>query len=317
MSSCLFLFRRAGHRQMRGRDHGFLSRLEICPGKLETAAAGKDTVFRSLFREQSKAVVRTCAAAAHPKCVPYPRRRGAPEMCAPREKKRGLIPGVSLVGAMENSAEVPAGQRAGRDRKGKPQKGTLKQRGELAEMAFMFKAAGLGFGVAKPWGDSERYDFILDSGERLWRVQVKSTYVARAHMYSVNAGGNSRDNKRESYTAEEIDILVAYIVAEEIWYVVPVAAFAPRKHLIFYPSGCCSGGPYEKYREAWDLMKADPAHRDLDRSWALGGQCRRERPARAGRFRTELRRGCSVQAWSGPRACRAPARAGTLAPTCL
>ena len=42
---------------------------------------------------------------------------------------------------MENSAEVPAGQRAGRDKKGKPQKGTDKQRGELAEMRFMLKAA--------------------------------------------------------------------------------------------------------------------------------------------------------------------------------
>jgi hypothetical protein len=68
---------------------------------------------------------------------------------------------------MENSAEVPAGQRAGRDRKGKAQKGTVKQRGELAEMGFMFKAEGLGFGVAKPCGDSERYDL---SGKRLWGV---------------------------------------------------------------------------------------------------------------------------------------------------
>ena len=88
---------------------------------------------------------------------------------------------------MENSAEVPAGQRAGRDRKGKPQKGTDKQRGELAEMAFMFKAAGLGFGVAKPWGDSEHYDFALDTGKRFVRVQVKSTYVSRRLSYAVNA----------------------------------------------------------------------------------------------------------------------------------
>jgi len=79
---------------------------------------------------------------------------------------------------MENSAEVPAGQRAGRDRKGKAQKGTLKQRGELAEMGFMFKAAGLGFGVAKPWGDSERYDFILDNGHRLLRVQIDNRPAA-------------------------------------------------------------------------------------------------------------------------------------------
>ena len=41
---------------------------------------------------------------------------------------------------------------------------TRKRRGEIAEAAFLAKAASLGFGVAKPWGDSERYDFIIDSG---------------------------------------------------------------------------------------------------------------------------------------------------------
>ena len=51
-----------------------------------------------------------------------------------------------------------------------------KAKGELGEMIFLHKASSLGFGVAKPFGDNERYDFILDSGERLWRVQVKSTY---------------------------------------------------------------------------------------------------------------------------------------------
>jgi PD-(D/E)XK endonuclease len=170
---------------------------------------------------------------------------------------------------MENSVEVPAGQRAGRDRKGKAQKGTRTQRGELAEMGFMFKAAGLGFGVAKPCGGSERYDFILDSGSRLWRVQVKSTYVARAHSYVINAIGGSSLNKK-SYTAEQIDMLVAYIVAEDAWYVVPIGAFAPRVHLKFYPTGSHYGGLYEKYREVWSLMKAEPENHAFDHSSALG-----------------------------------------------
>ena len=38
--------------------------------------------------------------------------------------------------------------------------------GERSEAAFLYKASQLGFGVAKPWGDSERYDFILDNGRR-------------------------------------------------------------------------------------------------------------------------------------------------------
>jgi PD-(D/E)XK endonuclease len=190
-------------------------------------------------------------------------------MCASPEEEAQLYRRVSLVGAMENSAEVPAGQRAGRDRKGKAQKGTRKQRGELAEMGFMFKAAGLGFGVAKPCGDSERYDFILDSGTRLWRVQVKSTYVERAHSYIIKAKG-STDGKRQAYTAMQIDILVAYIVADDAWYVIPIRAFAPRTQLKFYPSGNKKGGLYEKYREAWHLMKAESKNQDFNHSSVLG-----------------------------------------------
>jgi PD-(D/E)XK endonuclease len=103
----------------------------------------------------------------------------------------------------------------------------------------------------------------------LWRVQVKSTYVARAHSYIINAKG-STDGKRQAYTATQIDILVAYVVADDAWYVIPVGAFAPRTQLKFYPSGSKKGGLYEKYREAWHLMKAEPDNRDFAGSHTLG-----------------------------------------------
>ena len=81
-----------------------------------------------------------------------------------------------------------------------------------------------------------------------------------------------REAKKDAYTAEEIDILVVYIVVEDAWYVVPVAAFAPRLTLTFYPSGCLkkNGGLYEQYREAWESMKEEPANRDLASSRVLG-----------------------------------------------
>jgi hypothetical protein len=40
---------------------------------------------------------------------------------------------------------------------------STKRRGELAELAFVLKAANQGLGVSRPYGDSERYDFILDT----------------------------------------------------------------------------------------------------------------------------------------------------------
>jgi hypothetical protein len=55
-------------------------------------------------------------------------------------------------------------------------------------------------------------------------------------------------------TAKDIDVIVAYIVSQDIWYVVPVKAFVPRKNLWFYPDGSKKGAMFEKYRDAWWVM---------------------------------------------------------------
>src|SRR6202034_4093336 len=56
---------------------------------------------------------------------------------------------------------------------------TPKQLGEFAEAEFVAKAVGMGFVVARPWGDSEPYDFIVNPKKSFyfWRVQVKSAHT--------------------------------------------------------------------------------------------------------------------------------------------
>ena len=39
-----------------------------------------------------------------------------------------------------------------------------KRMGELSQAMFLQKASSLGFGVALPWGDSEKYDFVVWAG---------------------------------------------------------------------------------------------------------------------------------------------------------
>jgi hypothetical protein len=129
-----------------------------------------------------------------------------------------------------------------------------KKRGELAELAFVYKAASLGFGVARPYGDSDRFDFIVLSGEHCWKVQVKSSSAIQYGAYLVNAQRNA-NGKAIPYTADEIDFLVAHIVPEDGWLVIPVEAFAPRKSIRVYPKGDGRTGRYEQYREAWCLME--------------------------------------------------------------
>jgi hypothetical protein len=125
-----------------------------------------------------------------------------------------------------------------------------KHRGELAELAFMRKAATLGFAVAKPWGECDRYDVVVRAGKVFWRVQVKSVLAmapAKRH-YRVKVTGNCKS----TYTADEIDFLVAYIFPEDSWYVFPVAVVENRKVVCITPGSKRS--PLEQYREAWTLM---------------------------------------------------------------
>jgi hypothetical protein len=133
---------------------------------------------------------------------------------------------------------------------------TKKRLGEMAEAAFLHKASTLGFGVSKPWGDSDPYDLIVDSGNCLWRVQVKSAYRSDKNGgYMISAHG-SRHSK--GYNLKEIDALVAYIVPEDMWYVLPVRLFRKIKSLKLYPKPRRWSSKYTVYREDWQLLGGKP-----------------------------------------------------------
>jgi hypothetical protein len=149
--------------------------------------------------------------------------------------------GVGLIGELWGVAEACLCRKV-----------TGKRLGEMAEAAFVVKASGMGFSVAKPWGDSDPYDFITQAGERLCRVQVKSAHRKRKDGgYSLHTHGHSM----QAYLRDEIDFLVAYLVPVDVWYVFPIEALLGRRSLKLFPSFRQKRSKYEKYREAWDLMR--------------------------------------------------------------
>lgn len=127
-----------------------------------------------------------------------------------------------------------------------------KQAGEMIEVAFMLKAIQLGFAVTKPYGDSEAYDFIVDSGVRLWRVQVKSSHSKKNSSYFIGTSRNCASPK--PYTPEEIDFVVAYTTPDEAWYVIPASEIMGRGTICLHPHMKNSPGLYERFRDAWCLM---------------------------------------------------------------
>jgi len=133
---------------------------------------------------------------------------------------------------------------------------TCKRQGELSELAFVHKAASLGFGVARPYGDNERYDFIVDSGQRLWRVQVKSTTYSEEGCYRLRAIRHLC-GREVPYRPSEVDFLVAHVIPEEGWFVLPIRAIGNRTLLTLSPSASVPSRPrlWDAYREAWHLLR--------------------------------------------------------------
>jgi hypothetical protein len=130
---------------------------------------------------------------------------------------------------------------------------TSKQRGEWAEMMFMVKAAQMGFATAKPYGDSRRYDFVVDTGSRLWRVQVKSSSAKQYGSYLVNLQRNE-NGEVVPYDITEIDFVVAYVMPCDAWFVIPVEAAVARKSAKLCARENPRSGRLGKYWQAWGLM---------------------------------------------------------------
>ena len=55
---------------------------------------------------------------------------------------------------------------------------TKKQLGERAQAHVIAKFLEVGYNVLVPYGDSSRYDLVIEDAEgRFWRVQVKTAWI--------------------------------------------------------------------------------------------------------------------------------------------
>lgn len=85
-------------------------------------------------------------------------------------------------------------------------------RGRITEQRCMLKCIEEGYFISKPLFDDARYDFILDTGEKLLKVQVKSSTWNKDHSAFVFNGysqhSTGKGNKRMKYTNKEIDFFM-------------------------------------------------------------------------------------------------------------
>ena len=133
-----------------------------------------------------------------------------------------------------------------------------KAAGQLAELEFLLNASKRSLLLSQPYGDNEPYDFIVDNGIRLFKVQVKSTshLVQRGNhkSYQITCRRGNGTCTR-SYHKDEIDLIAAYIAPMNVWYVIPYSKVKSNT-LRFYPHTINSKGFYESFKEDWEAFHA-------------------------------------------------------------
>ena len=127
-----------------------------------------------------------------------------------------------------------------------------KKRGEWAESVFISRCSEEELPASKPWGDSRSFDCVVGRPGRFVAVQVKCTLAklesGEGYTCSVCSG-------HKPYPPGSFDFLAAYVIPEDVWYIIPEKEVRGMLSISLCTSGPGAEMKYERYREAWGLLR--------------------------------------------------------------
>jgi hypothetical protein len=125
-----------------------------------------------------------------------------------------------------------------------------KDTGTIGELAFSAEAMRRGYRIAQPFGDNCEYDLLLDAGQRLYRIQVKSSNCKIGAVYSFYL---RRGKRKTQYT--EVDIFACYLAPERLFFLIPADAVNNRSNVKLNPQP--RNTQWAPYRENWGVFEQD------------------------------------------------------------
>ena len=114
-----------------------------------------------------------------------------------------------------------------------------KEKGNITEVECMLAFLKLGYNVLTPYGDCERYDFVVEVNNNFYKIQVKtardgdeeqSNFIFSCTSSHVNANRVAH----QYYTKEEIDFFATFYKGK--CYLVPVEECGKDKRLRLEPT---------------------------------------------------------------------------------
>lgn len=134
-----------------------------------------------------------------------------------------------------------------------------KQKGNITELECMLAFIKQGYNVLTPYGDCERYDFVVDANGKFIRIQSK-TSSSDDNGASFKFSGrscNRKDGKiiHHQYTNEEIDYFST--IFDGKCYLIPVEECGSDKRLRILPTknGQTRGISWAKNYELEEVVK--------------------------------------------------------------
>jgi hypothetical protein len=123
---------------------------------------------------------------------------------------------------------------------------TKKQMGERAQAYVIAKFLEVGYNVLVPYGDSSRYDLVIEDAEgRFWRVQVKTAWIEGGNQgyikFATTSLRSQSTNGRVVYSRVgyqgQVDYFAVYSHELRKVYLLPVTEVSQtRMHLRLAPS---------------------------------------------------------------------------------
>lgn len=111
-------------------------------------------------------------------------------------------------------------------------------KGDVIELLSISKFIEQGFVVSIPYGDNARYDFVVDTGKKIYKIQCKRARLTRTGNYTIRTVSTHwRSGKVVSqyYTPTEVDFFCTYIENEV--YLVGIDLCEGRSEVTLHNSG--------------------------------------------------------------------------------
>ena len=113
-----------------------------------------------------------------------------------------------------------------------------KQTGNITELKVMLAFIELGYNVLQPYGDCERYDFVVDFNGDFKRIQVKtSSSNNNGESFQFSCRSSHRKNGEivhDRYSKDEIDYFATTFCGKT--YLIPVEECGADKRLRLLPT---------------------------------------------------------------------------------